>query len=496
MAKATESNARPHVQNLSFEGDAIVSADANARASLSAENFEVGPLSVLTDRLAHIFPQFPLAFKNAAAEQARFDLSQTTTDGPVSVSVNCEGPQTHFTITGLPNLMANHILQDRAIAEANDEELSTLRATVKTSPMLVWREDRFGTIDWVNTAYLDLAERAYPEQDTAWPPPRLFEGATITAPGDAPHARRSPFTRKDGTTQWFDIVSFGHGNTTLHYATDASKTVRAEEALRNFMQTLTQTFAALPIALAIFDRNRQLQLFNPALTELTTLEPEWLAARPTLYDVINRMREKRMLPERKDFKDWRQKIIELDKSAVDGTYLETWVLPNGQTYKVTGRPHPEGAVAFLIEDISAEISLTRKFRRELELSQSLLDCLQDAVVVFDADGNLTFSNEAYTQMWDVDSELVNEHGGVVEVTRHWQSNTRPTPLWGDAREFACHAGERAEWQGMAEMTDGRRLACRFVPIAAGATMISFSEVLDILESVEPPKGPQLEHLST
>ncbi|MDA8746610.1 PAS-domain containing protein [Litoreibacter sp.] len=481
-----------HVQTLTFDGSTIVAADANARAVLSAEELEAGPLAKLTERLTSIFPQFPLAFETAKSEGARFDLSDVTTDGPVSVQVSCEGDRADFIIKGLPHLMANRVLIDRSVSEANEQELAILRATVATSPTIVWREDRLGVIDWVNTSYLTLAERSFPEDSSAWPPPRLFDGAAITPPGEASHSRRSPLTLQDGTTRWYDIASFGHGNTTLHYAYDASKTVRAEEALRNFMQTLTQTFAALPIGLAVFDRNRQLQLFNPALTELTTLEPEWLAARPTLYDVINRIREKRMLPERKDFKDWRQKITELDKSAVNGTYLETWVLPTGQTYKVTGRPHPEGAVAFLIEDISAEISLTRKFRRELELSQSMFDCLTDAIAVFDADGNLAVSNTAYSELWETDPELVLDPTGIVEVTRHWQGKTRPTPLWGDAREFVCHAGDRTEWHDTAELSDGRKVACRFVPLAGGATLVGFSLLLDLIEDPKPVR--QLESL--
>ncbi|MCY4179812.1 MAG: PAS-domain containing protein, partial [Litoreibacter sp.] len=203
--------------------------------------------------------------------------------------------------------------------------------------------------------------------------------------------------------------------------------------------------------------------------------PEWLASRPTLYDFINRLREKRMLPERKDFRDWRAKINELDKLAVNGTYAETWVLPTGQTYKVTGRPHPEGAVAFLIEDISAEISLTRKFRRELELSQSLLDNLPDAIAVFDADGNQVLSNDAYCTLWDIDPELVLGQASIVEATRQWQDKSLPTPIWGDIREFVGHSGDRAEWFGTVDLVDGRQLVCQLMPLAGGATLASFAD---------------------
>ena len=57
-------------------------------------------------------------------------------------------------------------------------------------------------------------------------------------------------------------------------------------------------------------------------------------------------------------------------AATDGRYQETWSLENGQTYSIRGRPHPDGATAFLIEDITAEVTLTRNFRAELEQSQN------------------------------------------------------------------------------------------------------------------------------
>ena len=452
-------------------------------------------MTAISRRISDIFPQFTVALANARKESARFELAELTTSGLVCVKVKCENQTTEISISGLPDLMASRMLIDRSSAEADTKELTILRGTVETAPTITWREDRLGTIDWVNTAYLELAEAVRPEENCAWPPMRLFEGASVTAPGETPHTRRAPLTLPDGTTQWFDVTSYGHGNSTLNYACDASKTVKAEEALRSFMQTLTQTFASLPIGLAIFDRNRQLQLFNPALMDLTHLEPEWLAARPTLYDTINRLREKRMLPERKDFKDWRAKISELDKSAVDGTYLETWTLPTGQTYKVTGRPHPHGAVAFLIEDITAEVSLTRKFRRELELSQSLLDGLTDGMVVFDASGTLVLSNASYDALWGTEPELVLQQTGVMDATRLWQEQTAPTPLWGDVRDFVCHArpGERAEWQGQVLLKDGRQVSCTFLPLSGGATQISFKVQTDTIIPATPMR--ELEALS-
>jgi len=249
--------------------------------------------------------------------------------------------------------------------------------------------------------------------------------------------------------------------------------VRAETALREFVQTLTKTFAHLPIGLAIFDRQRQLALFNPALIDLTTLGPDFLSGRPTLFSFLDHLREARMIPEPKDYRSWRQQMTELEKAASTGHYQETWTLPSGLTYQVTGRPHPDGAVALLIEDISAEVSLTRRFRSDLELGQAVVDSLTEAIAVFSPAGVLVMSNAAYARMWGTDPATTLGEVGATESMRLWQSGSLPNPIWADARDFISSIGPRADWTGEAVLQSGQRIACRFQAIAGGATLAGF-----------------------
>lgn len=72
---------------------------------------------------------------------------------------------------------------------------------------------------------------------------------------------------------------------------------------KNFVQTLTKTFATLSIGLVIFDRNRQLMLFNPALIDLTTLPADFLSARPNLLTVFDKLRDNQIMPEPKKLCD-------------------------------------------------------------------------------------------------------------------------------------------------------------------------------------------------
>ncbi len=361
---------------------------------------------------------------------------------------------------------------DRHSLAALERELATLRGIADHAPWLMWREGPEGTITWANAAYLKLATDSQPDPIApSWPPARLFD-LTAAAPASKP-GRHSVKLPKEAEPRWFDLCGTPMAGETLFMAVDADRTVRAETSLREFVQTLTKTFAHLTVGLAIFDKSRKLTLFNPALADLTHLPPEFLISRPSLQSLLDRLRDRKILPEPKDYRSWRQQMQELETAAVTGTYEETWSLPSGQTYRVSGRPHPDGAVAFVFEDISAEISLTRRFRAELETSQAVLDSLDEAIAVFSASGSMILSNSAYARLWGVDPSTMVSAYGIRDAARSWNQRCAPSPVWGDLRDFVTRFGERADWTAEVRLRDGRQLDCRIAPLSGGATLIGF-----------------------
>jgi len=367
-------------------------------------------------------------------------------------------------------------VSERAYIEAMQTEINTLRATAETAPFLVWRQNALGAITWANNSYLGLAQAGLPDSDApAWPPARLFDLTNSATGADTETSKRmTTHIVGEAEPRWFECFETQLGDESLFTAVAADKVVKAELALRDFVQTLTKTFAHLTVGLAIFDKQRRLALFNPALTDLTSLSASFLSSRPTFQAVLNQLRDKQMLPEPKDYKSWRHRLHDLEVEAVNGTYEESWHLTNERTYRVTGRPHPDGALAFLIEDISAEISSTRRFRAELNMSQATLDAIPEAIAVFSQTGALLLSNSAYSELWGISTTAVLGEFGIVDATRVWAENCAPSPAWGDVREFVCAAGERAQWSDEVHLRDGRTLRCRFVPISGGATLAGFS----------------------
>lgn len=349
---------------------------------------------------------------------------------------------------------------------AMEEEIAILRESVDHAPVLIWREDRNGAVSWANGAYLSEIESQDPDE-IRWPLPRL-----IALPDDADGVKRAEIPLGE-RSRWFDchVQQFADTYRTI-YAVPADTVVRAESSLREFVQTLTKTFADLPIGLAIFDRERRLQLFNPALTDLTGLSASFLTARPTLYAVLDSLREARMMPEPKDYASWRRTLATLEAGAASGHHVETWTLPGGQTYRVTGRPHPGGAIAFLFEDISSEITLTQRFKAELSLGAEILDALDSAVAIFDANGRLISTNQLFDTLWGFDTATT-----LRGFDQLWRRVAEDSPGYRALR--AALSGDRADGRrsGAIAGPDQALLSWRVSPLSGGRRMVLFARTV-------------------
>lgn len=402
------------------------------------------------------------------------DLTVQSRDGQTRIVRQTTGHALRLVVTFVDQLEpgAGDIHTVRAI----ESELATLRANTMAAPFLLWRQNAGGEVTWVNQAYLETARALGLDTSSTWPLPVIFPALGPMSVPPTTESRRLSIRGLHETEQaaWYDCHVTSVGTDVLCSAIPADEAVRSENRRCEFTQTLTKTFAELAIGLAIFDRSRRLVLFNPALLDLTSLPTDFLTSRPSMIAFLDRLRENRVMPEPRDYRSWRASIAELEAAAADGTYSETWSLPDGQTYHVTGRPHPDGAVALLFEDISAEMSLTRHFRTELEQAQAVLDAMDDAVAVFSSAGEITVSNAAYRDLWqmnDVQEEFLI--ADLTEATRRWHELSAPTPVWGDFREFARTETDREEWSAHVALRDGRRVDCRFMPQKGGATMAIF-----------------------
>lgn len=453
-----------------FDGEHLVDATPSAKTLLATSQTLGGPWVKV---LAYLVTYFPNAESQLQRLSVEGSLTLASTPGmgnPMILQAEIRGGLTRVMLVD-PESDAEHPAQDLLALRAMTDELDFLRETVSKAPILIWRERANGDVTWANGAYLlrvgDVGEAG---QDLTWPLPRLFDR---TASTQGMTGQRQKLTLSGGRAAWYDLNMVGEGDARLIFALPADAAVQAETGLRDFMQTLTKTFAHLHVGLAIFDHQRQLQLFNPALLDLTGLPVDFLSMRPSLLSVLDAMRDRKMIPEPKDYRGWRRQMIDMEKAAASGLYEETWSLPGGQTYRVIGRPHPNGAIALMIEDISGEMLRTRRYRADLELGQSVIDQVDEAIAVFSESGQLVMSNAAYASVWGGDPSSSLDDASLRTLCALWRGQSAPNPVWNELEDFAANQGDRAPWRAEARLLDGRLLDCRFAPLTGGATLTAF-----------------------
>lgn len=335
-------------------------------------------------------------------------------------------------------------------------EARALRALVEDAPLPIWIEDAEGRVRMANVAARN-AQAATDDPgrpplgdrpDTGDPGPRRQVAAAL--PGQAP--------------RWFDRhdIARARGGRVV-YALPADEVVRAEAALRGFLQTVSRSFAHLPVGLAVFDANWRLSLFNPALGDMTGLPPAFLAGRPTLHGVLDRLRELRMIPEPRDYAAWRRRLSDIERTADSGHYTELWPLPSGQTFRVTGKPNAEGGVALLFENITADTARNRSIRGRADTLEAGFAALGRVAAIYGPGGGCMAAGARWRHL------LGEAHAADIGTAlARWAGLCHPTPVWA---ELQARGGLAEGREDTVLLRDGRVLALRVLPLPGGAVLL-------------------------
>ena len=247
----------------------------------------------------------------------------------------------------------------------------------------------------------------------------------------------------------------------------------SKEALKRFTETLSTTFAHLSGGLAIFDADKTLYLFNPALVDLLDLDPVWLAKRPSIADFIAMLREKRHLPEKKNFLEWRRLLTDLKDTGQHKRYDDEWMLPDGRVFHVTGQPHPRGAVAFMFEDISAQVTVERRHRLEVSLNQSILNGLSDAVVVVNASGTVKFTNTALVDLFGAAFCEALVKCGISKLPLDELMVADTSGFWLKLKTCVAAPKRLAPWEQHLTAKDNSNIFVNVLTLPDGSTLVVF-----------------------
>lgn len=233
----------------------------------------------------------------------------------------------------------------------------------------------------------------------------------------------------------------------------------------------------LPVGVAAFGPDTRLDFHNATFTRLWRLDDHALAGRPRLGQLLDHLRERRLLPEVADYRAFREEQAAQFR-LVTQPVISLMHLPDGRTVRRVCAPHPTGGLVFAYEDLSERLSLERSINELSAVQRETLDNLFEAVAVFGGDGRLKLNNPAFVHLWELDAKAIAQ--GIHVADFALGMNARLEESAGGSRPVvtAARLMKREPGGGRLTRTDGSVIEYATVPLPDGAVLLSFLNVTD------------------
>jgi hypothetical protein len=345
-----------------------------------------------------------------------------------------------------------------------------------------WITAADGSPVWVNAAWLKSADAA--SLDDA-----AQRGVAFDKSADALASEAANLGQKREAVRWatlegkrraFQITAQPlEGGGVGVWTEDVTELEETRELLKRNVEAHDETLNHIADAVAVFDKAKRLTFHNTAFAVLWGLEPAWLAEKPSHSEVLDRLRQRRRLPETADYAKWKAAELGRYEQLAAGPE-DMWSVPDGRTLKVVRQPHPMGGLLLLFSDITDELKLKSQYNALIQVQQATLDKLSDAVTVFGSDGRLRLHNEAFARFWNITPAQIEAVADFEDVVDLCIPKLHDRTFWSELKGRVADPDPlaRAPTTGEVKTSDGRIVVYQSRPLPDGATLIAFTDVTD------------------
>ncbi|MBT7248710.1 MAG: PAS domain-containing protein [Rhodospirillaceae bacterium] len=273
---------------------------------------------------------------------------------------------------------------------------------------------------------------------------------------------------------------------TVGFAIDRTEREEAEGELKRQTQARDAVLETLSNSIAIFTADKRLDFCNPAFVKLWDLDAGWLRDKPEFGEILEKLRERRQLPEVADFRAFKAERL-AQFNAVTVPVQDLMHLPDGRTIKRTVAPHADGGLIFAYDDMSQQLGLERSMKEQGAVQRETLDNLHEGVAVYGSDGRLTLFNPVYARLWNLDDTYLQTEPHISDVVDRSRALTPPAQdndswtddAWRQHRDLVvARLLSRAQTSGQIKLTNGTVVDQANVPLPDGAVLLSYLDVTD------------------
>lgn len=431
----------------------------------------------------------------AVCQKSARDFAMTVVATGSSRTLAIQGARAPATAAGQGGVLLWLFDQTAAAAEAEalrhevadaDAAFAALTGLIEAAPMPMWYRGDDLRLAMVNSAYV----RAVDAPDAGEVIRRgveIIEGTGIGgAVASAAKARETNAPRE--TTQpatiggarrmlrVFDVPLPTGG--VAGFAIDVEELEQARAGLKRFGLAQRAMLDRLSAGVAQFSPDQTLAFSNQPFQRMFEFTAADLGDAPQFDRLLERMRERKQVPEVRDFPGWKAERRAWF-TATAGAIEEHWHLPGGRHLRVVAQPLPDGGLLLIFEDRTEQVQLAGARDTLLRVRTATFDNLFEALGVFSADGRLQSWNSRFRVLWGLDEAFLATHpriDALVErVADRLENPKRATLIAGLVRSAAV---DRMQRGGRVAFADGRHFEFAGVPLPDGNALFTLLDISD------------------
>ncbi|MCB1651417.1 MAG: PAS-domain containing protein, partial [Alphaproteobacteria bacterium] len=264
---------------------------------------------------------------------------------------------------------------------------------------------------------------------------------------------------------------------TLGVAEDISEQEEIQNRLARYQSSHRELLEQLRSAVAIYTADERLEFYNSAFAQLWRLEDGWLNTRPSLGEIMEKLRETRRLPEQADFRHFKQSWLSMFTALID-PHEEMLYLPDGSAVRMLVIPHSMGGLMMNFEDVTSRLELESSYNTLIAVQKETLDNLSEGVAVYGGDGRLKLWNPAFGRLWNLNPEDLDGEPHVNSLVQKMSGYFTPSEWPVRKDELVSKALDRMMHEGRLERADNSRVDFTTVPLPDGGVLVTYRDVTD------------------
>ena len=462
-------------------------------------------IAALSDVQGKLFPSDAAALEGQfqALQENGLTFASTVHNADKSIVFSLRGTRgadaesgTRFDMLWLEDVTPQQREQRREaqLRESAETERDRLLGVLDRLPYPIWLRGPRGDIAWCNRLYADLlgttpATVVAERRELALKPARRNAGKPVLPLGGRALAELAREQGGPAIVQAHIIAAgqrrllqisetpLGLDGNTLGLAQDITREEELEAELHRYMAANTELLEQLGTAIAIFDGGQRLAFYNSAFAQLWKLDDNYLNGKPKLGDLMEKLRETRLLPEQADFRKYKQSWLALFTGLLQ-PHEEMLYLPSGSALRMLVVPHSMGGLMMTFEDVTSRLELESSYNTLIAVQRETLDNLAEGVAVFSGDGRLRLSNPSFAKLWELNPEDLEGGPHIMRLSEKMKGSFEADEWPVAQKTLIAQSLDRTAHGGRLARTDGSLLSYSTVPLPDGGVLVTHVDISD------------------